>query len=68
MNEIILTDDDFANVLESFEELHKNAVNNRDFLTCSMIREEVRKLLSGDGPMFKIEDSIGICDPFGRTS
>lgn len=63
-----LTDHDFANILDSFEQLHRDAVDKKDYLTCSMIREEVRKLLSGEGPMFKIEDSIGICDPFGRIS
>lgn len=68
MNEFILSDNDFASILDSFEQLHRKAVDRKDYLTCSMIREEVRKLLSGDGPMFKIEDSIGICDPFGKVA
>ena len=56
MEQFELTDDDFANILDSFDELYKSAVNRKDYVTSSMIREEVRKLLSGNGPLIKIED------------
>jgi hypothetical protein len=68
MEQFELTDDDFANILDSFDELYKSAVNRKDYITSSMIREEVRKLLSGNGPLIKIEDSIGICNPFEKAS
>lgn len=42
----------------SFTELYETAANSKDYTLCVILKEEMRKVLSNSGPMFRIDKNI----------
>lgn len=42
----------------SFTELYETAADSKDYTLCVILKEEMRKVLSNSGPMFRIDKNI----------
>jgi hypothetical protein len=54
-------------ILQGLYDLYEDALDRKDFVQTFLVREEIRKLLTKDGPLFKIEDKLNLVSPFSSS-
>lgn len=57
-----------STVIQGLYELYDEALNANNFLKANLIREEIRKVLTKEGPFLKIESELNLENPFPLSS
>ena len=59
-----ITEDDtrVEDLVIGFTDAYNEAADSGDKILCSLLKEEMRKLLSNSGPIFKIDNNLDLSD------